>query len=314
MPQVSIIVPVYKVEPYIRRCLDSILAQTFTDWECILVDDGSPDQSGAICDEYAVRDARFVVIHQENQGVTRARANGVALARGEWINFVDSDDEIPPDSLKKLLSFTSSEVDIVVGKVAGWHVPEREVCSVEDYIRAVLRIQTFTGPVGKFFRRSLFDDYTFDIPREITCGEDALMNIRLARKARLMAFSSDVAYIYTQRITGTLASYHPSVKMISLYHQLKKESIGEAMVQKYLKDICHYSVYEWLSVTCEKVRLSKDDIKCKRELQNDVIKAKLEFSLWVRLIFYTESSYFRAFLVMRQRIMSGLKSLLSIFK
>ena len=72
-PKISIIVPVYKVEQYLHKCLDSILAQTFTDWECILIDDGSPDNSGAICDEYAQQDSRFRVIHQENKGVSAAR-------------------------------------------------------------------------------------------------------------------------------------------------------------------------------------------------------------------------------------------------
>lgn len=92
MPKISIIVPVYKVEKYLHRCLDSIVAQTFTDWECILVDDGSPDGSGKICDEYAEKDGRFKVFHQENQGVSAARNKGLDNAKGEWIGFVDSDD------------------------------------------------------------------------------------------------------------------------------------------------------------------------------------------------------------------------------
>ena len=93
-PKISIIVPVYKVEKYLRRCLDSIVAQTFTDWECILIDDGSPDNSGKICDEYAQKDGRFKVVHQENQGVSAARNMGLDEAKGEWIGFVDSDDWI----------------------------------------------------------------------------------------------------------------------------------------------------------------------------------------------------------------------------
>lgn len=93
-PKITIIVPVYNVERYLRRCLDSIAAQTFTDWECILIDDGSPDASGAICDEYVANDGRFRVIHQENRGVSVARNAGLDAARGEWIVFVDSDDWI----------------------------------------------------------------------------------------------------------------------------------------------------------------------------------------------------------------------------
>ena len=92
MPELSIIVPVYKVEPYLPKCIDSILAQTFSDFELILIDDGSPDRCGEICDEYAARDDRVVVIHRENRGVSAARNAGLDAARGEYIGFVDSDD------------------------------------------------------------------------------------------------------------------------------------------------------------------------------------------------------------------------------
>jgi glycosyltransferase involved in cell wall biosynthesis len=91
-PVISIIVPVYKTEKYLYRCIGSILAQTFTDFECILVDDGSPDNCPAICDEYMEKDKRIVVIHQENKGVSAARNAGLDIAKGEWIGFVDSDD------------------------------------------------------------------------------------------------------------------------------------------------------------------------------------------------------------------------------
>lgn len=100
MPKISVIVPVYNVERYINRCVDSILAQTFTDFELILVDDGSPDGCPAICDEYAKRDRRVKVIHKENAGVSAARNTGLDKARGKYILFVDSDDYITPGLLK----------------------------------------------------------------------------------------------------------------------------------------------------------------------------------------------------------------------
>ena len=92
MPKVSIIVPIYKAEKYLHRCVDSIIAQTFTDWELLLVDDGSPDRSGEICDEYTGRDNRIRVIHKENGGVSSARNAGLDVAKGQWVVFVDSDD------------------------------------------------------------------------------------------------------------------------------------------------------------------------------------------------------------------------------
>lgn len=100
MPTISIIVPVYKVEPYLRRCVDSILAQTFTDFELILVDDGSPDNCPSICDEYARQDSRIVVIHQENGGLSAARNTGIdwafANSDSQWLSFIDSDDWVHP--------------------------------------------------------------------------------------------------------------------------------------------------------------------------------------------------------------------------
>lgn len=96
-PKISIIVPVYKVEPYIHKCVDSILNQTFKDFEVILVDDGSPDNCGKICDEYAKKDDRVVVIHKENGGQATARNSALDIARGEYIGFVDSDDYIEKD-------------------------------------------------------------------------------------------------------------------------------------------------------------------------------------------------------------------------
>ena len=104
MAEVSIIVPVYQVENYIRQCVDSILAQTFTDFELILVDDGSKDQSGQICDEYAEMDKRVKVIHQKNSGAASARNNGIGHANGRYLCFVDADDWIEDTMIAKCVS------------------------------------------------------------------------------------------------------------------------------------------------------------------------------------------------------------------
>ena len=101
MPEISVIVPVYRAEAYLHACIDSILSQTFSDFELILVDDGSPDNCGAICDDYAARDSRVRVIHQENQGQAAARNRALAVARGDWVCFVDSDDTVHPQMLER---------------------------------------------------------------------------------------------------------------------------------------------------------------------------------------------------------------------
>lgn len=102
MPEISIIVPVYRAEKYLNDCVDSILRQTFSDFELVLIEDGSPDQSGAICDEYAQRDERVRVIHQPNQGQAAARNHALPMTQGKWLCYVDSDDTIHPQMLEHL--------------------------------------------------------------------------------------------------------------------------------------------------------------------------------------------------------------------
>ena len=104
MCKISIIVPVYNVENYISRCIDSILSQTFADWECLLIDDGSTDNSGDICDAYSKKDQRFIVCHKENGGVSSARNEGIEMSKGEWITFIDADDWILPEYLEHFIA------------------------------------------------------------------------------------------------------------------------------------------------------------------------------------------------------------------
>lgn len=113
-PVVSIIIPVYNVGKYLRPCLDSIIAQTYTDFEAILVDDGSTDKSGNICDEYADKDNRFVVVHKQNEGVAKARITAFEHSKGELITFIDADDYVSPDYLEKLSRpFMEEDTDMV---------------------------------------------------------------------------------------------------------------------------------------------------------------------------------------------------------
>ena len=111
-PYFSIIIPVYNVAPYLRECLDSVLAQTFTDWEAICVDDGSTDGSGAILDEYVAKDSRFRVVHQRNAGVSAARNVALEVAKGEWVTFLDADDKIDDERLNVLFFISQKHRDV----------------------------------------------------------------------------------------------------------------------------------------------------------------------------------------------------------
>ena len=111
--KISVIIPVYNTEERLKRCLDSVVAQTFKDFECIVVDDGSKDQSPRIIDEFAAKDSRFTAIHKPNGGVSSARNEGLRIAGGEWVIFLDSDDTIRPNHVEAMLSVVEDGIDIV---------------------------------------------------------------------------------------------------------------------------------------------------------------------------------------------------------
>ena len=145
MPQISIIVPVYKVEKYINRCIDSILTQTFTDFELILVDDGSPDNCPAICDRYVSKDNRVKVIHKKNGGVSSARNSALDIAQGEYITFVDADDLLEQNALYALLDgMKSLENGLVIGGIVSETIDRTQ----KRYLFAVISIHLNTTKCG----------------------------------------------------------------------------------------------------------------------------------------------------------------------
>ena len=130
-PKISIIIPVYNVEPYLRQCLDSVVNQTYQNLEIIIIDDGSPDNCGAICDEYAKKDGRVTVIHKENGGLSAARNDGIARASGDWITFIDSDDWCELNYYEQLLSEMDDQT--VDAFCAGGHYVEYENKTVKNH-------------------------------------------------------------------------------------------------------------------------------------------------------------------------------------
>lgn len=186
MPELSIIVPVYKVEAYLPKCIDSILAQTFTDFELILIDDGSPDRCGEICDAYAAKDSRIIVVHQKNQGVSAARNGGLDLAKGTYIGFVDADDIIHPCMYETLLRCANlKNGDIICCGVDSFVVEDSlplrviENSELENFSVDRVRGDLFARPsmltrfsVNKVYRRSLIQANRFE--KGIKIWEDLL--------------------------------------------------------------------------------------------------------------------------------------------
>lgn len=214
-PSVSIIVPIYKVEKYIARCLDSIKAQILTDFEVIMIDDGSPDRSAEIAEQYTA-DPRFKLFRQSNMGVGAVRNRGLSIAAGEYIAFVDSDDAIKPDHLDKLYSAaTKSNADIVccsycccdekLGHLRKSRIKKHSgVYNAERLIGCILRdISIRRYMCTKLWRKSLFTDNGIFFP--CTMFEDTRVIPILFYYAKKISVITDATYIYTRRagsITG----------------------------------------------------------------------------------------------------------------
>lgn len=207
-PEISVIVPVYKVEPYLRRCVDSILAQTFRGFELILVDDGSPDRCGEICDEYAQKDHRVVVLHQENAGLSAARNAGIdwafANSKSEYLTFIDSDDWVLPNYLECLHSGI-----LLSGSVACCGCQEfddsNRLCKIDiqdtDW-RVVstreywLQLGYTMTAWGKLYAKWLFEDIRYPVGK---VHEDEYITHRVLFKRDCMAETKSRLYCYYRR-------------------------------------------------------------------------------------------------------------------
>ena len=237
MTKISVIIPVYNTEKYLHRCIDSVLAQTYQDFELLLIDDGSKDSSGAICDEYAAKDARVRVFHKENGGVSSARRMGVAHSSGEYVYFVDSDDSILPDALQEMLKCVQSDVDIVVfdSRLDGSY-------SSIEYAEQLLNFQDW-AVWSKLYRRTLFDSAIFDLPREIRVGEDFIMNLRLLRNVRgNIVCRPTNKYMYN---VGTSTSAQASHKSTYEYEKKIVGYADKAVTQLPFDDSLMDKLFHW---------------------------------------------------------------------
>lgn len=180
MPQISIIVPVYKAEKYLHRCLDSILAQTMTDFELLLIDDGSPDRSGEMCDEYSKKDSRIRVFHKENGGVASARQLGMDNAQGEYSIHVDPDDWIDPDMLEKMyLKAKNTGAEMVIcdfmlefGNRQVHQSQHPEGLRIDDALNDLLMFKFNSGPCNKLIHNSCYKSGSIKFKSGMVCNED----------------------------------------------------------------------------------------------------------------------------------------------
>ena len=247
---ISIVVPVYNAEQYLFECINSVLTQSYQNFELILVDDGSKDSSGKICDEYGCKDARIKVIHQQNGGVTSARRKGVEEAHGEWVSFVDADDKVTSDGIKVLADYITKdpELDIIEGSYT-WFYPDgtskvRPNVSIEkgptyynghDYALSLCQEKGVSrGPWSKLIRKSiLLKSDALNIPRWITNREDTMMLTFAAKSIRKHVLLADSVYLYRQQFGETAIGNKKSLKYWSDYLEYYADHALEGKEEKW---------------------------------------------------------------------------------
>lgn len=246
-PMVSIIVPVYNTEKYLHRCIDSVLAQTYKDFELLLIDAGSTDSSGAICDEYAKKDGRVRVFHKENGGLTSARNAGLVVASGEWIMHVDGDDWIAPDMLQQMLQRADAEgIDVVIGDFA-FTFPDREEIYVasdwDENKKASLNryiSSTWTCIWGCIAHKSLYDKYKLYSPNGITYCEDFHLIIRLCYYAKKVVNVHYPFYYYRQQEGSVMHNLNKRTEQDEqwVYQDIIRFFREQGVYDDYQKSMC----------------------------------------------------------------------------
>lgn len=231
--EISVIIPVYNTEQYLEECLDSLAAQHFQDWECLLIDDGSTDGSGRICDLYARSDTRFRVFHTANSGAAAARNLGIANAAGKYLAFIDSDDTIEKNYLAELYhTAETTAADLTVGGIRNVRADGVEIavsaggafplCG-ENADRFVDLNRKFLlyGPTSKLYRSGIVAGNGIGFPAGVHYGEDLVFNFEYLEHVATIAVSEAANYNYRKTADGTLSTSEHSREFHGNYEQWK---------------------------------------------------------------------------------------------
>ena len=267
-PLLTIIVPVYKVETTLERCIESVTSQSFGDWQMMLVDDGSPDTCPAICDRWAEKDARITVIHKENGGLSDARNAGLDRATGRYITFLDSDDYLERDILASLMKMMRSEYDILeysliknagTGKEETISFSNRTYTDMNDYwLKGRAYMHTYAW--NKIYGRSLFESIRFPKGKVF---EDVWTLPKLLEKAKYVATTDIVGYHYCANPEGITAKAGGE--------ELKQLLEAHLQNERWLKDETYYMhvlniQMDVCELTDEKPRLPFMKVHCTNDM------------------------------------------------
>ena len=238
---ISVIIPVYKTEEYLERCVASVRRQTYTDLEIILVDDGSPDGSGVLCDQYALLDERITVLHQRNQGNSGARNSGIDICSGEYVCFVDSDDEIHPRMIELLHNaLREGDADLAMCGHRRFHFADELTTSSETDIRNVqldsseLWEEVFgklnNSACNKLYKKSIIGELRF--PVGLIHGEDLIFNLQYISRCRKAVKVRMPLYYYRER-NDSITHSHLSE---SRFDEIKSKDLARAFIREHRPD------------------------------------------------------------------------------
>lgn len=289
MPQISVIVPVYKVEKYIRKCVESILAQTFTDFELWLVDDGSPDNCGNICDEYAQKDARVKVIHKENGGLSDARNTALDVMNGKYVFFVDSDDWISKDALEIMHSaLERTGAKVATGNIVSKYEDGRETVlyAPTQHERILLGDEMLTTlhqpcACNRLYDAELFQTLRYPVGR---LYEDAFTYHKILAQIDKMVLVGRNTYYYLIR-GGSIMNSAYNIRFTDIVDAVYDRAVWlDSIGQKKLADETRLFVYSQVSVAYAHLnRKDSHHLKRLREIKAiyDECYDKLIFSDYV---------------------------------
>jgi len=245
MPKVSIIIPVYNTEAYISRCLQSVQNQTVDDWECLLVDDGSTDKSGVLCDKYAEKDNRFIVIHKENGGVSTARNKGIEAAKGEYCCFIDSDDWLEPTYLQNFMDTMPGKYGVVLQSFYINYENSRRCVpillpnkTIEKASELVCFLESadvvHNGFVWhRLFKLDIIKDNQIYYPVGISFAEDAIFFLNYILHTNNYLIINSCGYHYTKR-DGSLTVVGHTLPADKYYHTI--ELMSQVIKNIIIKD------------------------------------------------------------------------------
>ncbi len=294
MPELTIIVPIYNGEEYLKRCVDSILSQTYTDFELILVDDGSTDSSLSICERYAETDSRVVVHHKENGGLVAARKSGLSLAKGEYIGFVDCDDYIESDMYENLMSVAKKDcADIVTSGIIIDHIThskseknnisqgfydsqklQNEVIPKMLISSGFVKYGLIPGVVVKVIRRSVLEKALPNVYNDITIGEDVAITAYSIINCSSLSVIDSASYHYIQYESSMVRVFNPKriEKIEKLYDCISKIDC-EAYQKQVVLYMC-YLIFNAVAACIKKSNYSKKEAKVavKSILERDLSK------------------------------------------